>query len=112
MGGKDGAMTAAAAPTYRAAGATDPGRVRDANEDRFHVDAARGIFMVIDGIGGQAAGGEAAALALSMLRARLERETGPVDQRVRPLPSPTTKSTGRRCRGPTGTAWPASSRWP
>jgi len=76
-------MTAAAAPTYRAAGATDPGRVRDANEDRFHVDAARGIFMVIDGIGGQAAGGEAAALALSMLRTRLERETGPVDQRVR-----------------------------
>ena len=39
--------------------------------------------MVIDGVGGQAAGGEAAALALSMLRARLERETGPVDQRVR-----------------------------
>ena len=64
VGGKDGAMTAAAAPAYRAAGATDPGRVRDANEDRFHVDAARGIFMVIDGIGGQAAGGEAAALAL------------------------------------------------
>jgi serine/threonine protein phosphatase PrpC len=76
-------MTAAAAPVYRAAGATDAGRVRDANEDRFHVDAARGIFMVIDGIGGQAAGGEAAALALAMLRARLERETGPVDQRVR-----------------------------
>ena len=76
-------MTATAAPAYRAAGATDPGLVRDANEDRFHVDTARGLFMVIDGVGGQAAGGEAAALALSMLRARLERETGPVDQRVR-----------------------------
>ncbi|HWN84224.1 MAG TPA: protein phosphatase 2C domain-containing protein, partial [Vicinamibacterales bacterium] len=76
-------MTAPAAPAYRAAGATDPGLVRDANEDRFHVDTARGLFMVIDGVGGQAAGGEAAALALSMLRARLERETGPVDQRVR-----------------------------
>ena len=85
LGRKDGAMTVAtaAAPAFRAAGATDPGLMRDANEDRFHVDVARGIFMVIDGVGGQAAGGEAAALALSMLRARLERETGPVDQRVR-----------------------------
>jgi len=70
-------------PALRAAGATDPGLQRDANEDRFHVDVARGLYMVIDGVGGQAAGGEAAALALSMLRARLERETGPVDERVR-----------------------------
>jgi serine/threonine protein phosphatase PrpC len=66
-----------------AAGLTDPGLLRDNNEDRFHVDAARGLFMVVDGVGGQAAGGEAAELALSMLRARLERETGPVDERVR-----------------------------
>jgi len=73
----------ASAPAFRAAGATDAGLQRDANEDRFHVDAARGLFMVIDGVGGQAAGGEAAALALSMLRARLERETGPTDERVR-----------------------------
>jgi serine/threonine protein phosphatase PrpC len=72
-----------AGPTFRAAGATDPGLQRDNNEDRFHVDPARGLFMVIDGVGGQAAGGEAAALALSMLRTRLERETGPIDERVR-----------------------------
>ncbi len=39
---------------------------------------ARGIFMVIDGVGGQAAGGKAADTALAMLRTRLERETGPV----------------------------------
>src|SRR6187455_1752143 len=77
------ALTATAAVAIRAAGVTDPGLQRDANEDRFHVDVARGIFMVIDGVGGQAAGGEAAELALSMLRARLERETGPVDERVR-----------------------------
>jgi len=75
--------TTARAALLRAAGATDPGLQRDNNEDRFHVDEARGLFMVIDGVGGQAAGGEAAALALSMLRARLERETGPVDERVR-----------------------------
>ena len=70
-------------PGVRASGLTDPGLLRDNNEDRFHVDAARGLFMVVDGVGGQAAGGEAAELALSMLRARLERETGPVDERVR-----------------------------
>jgi len=71
------------ATVLRAGGATDPGLQRDNNEDRFHVDEARGLFMVVDGVGGQAAGGEAAELALSMLRARLERETGPVDERVR-----------------------------
>ncbi|HEV8393177.1 MAG TPA: protein phosphatase 2C domain-containing protein [Vicinamibacterales bacterium] len=71
------------AAVLRAAGGTDPGLQRDNNEDRFHVDEARGLFMVVDGVGGQAAGGEAAELALSMLRARLERETGPVDERVR-----------------------------
>ena len=76
-------VTTPRAARLRAAGATDPGLQRDNNEDRFHVDEARGLFMVIDGVGGQAAGGEAAALALSMLRARLERETGPVDERVR-----------------------------
>src|SRR5215475_2004371 len=66
-----------------AAGQTDSGRQRTVNEDRFHCDAARGLFMVIDGVGGQAAGGKAADVALSMLRMRLERETGPVSERVR-----------------------------
>jgi protein phosphatase len=67
----------------RAAGHTDPGLKRDVNEDRFHVDLARGLFLVIDGVGGQAAGGKAADIALSMLRTRLERETGPTVERVR-----------------------------
>ena len=39
--------------------------------------------MVIDGVGGQAAGGKAADTAVQMLRARLERETGPVALRLR-----------------------------
>jgi serine/threonine protein phosphatase PrpC len=67
----------------RAAGDTDPGLQRDVNEDRFHVDVSRGLFTVVDGIGGQAAGGKAADIALTMLRTRLERETGPVVDRVR-----------------------------
>jgi PPM family protein phosphatase len=66
-----------------AAGQTDTGRQRDVNEDRFYCDAARGLFIVIDGVGGQAAGGKAADVALSTLRKRLERETEPVAERVR-----------------------------
>lgn len=30
-----------------AAGGTDPGRQREVNEDRFHVDVARGLFVLI-----------------------------------------------------------------
>lgn len=69
--------------TIAAAGATDPGLQREVNEDRVHVDESRGLFIVIDGVGGQAAGGKAADVALCMLRERLERETGPVRERVR-----------------------------
>lgn len=76
--GSLGAVTA-----VRAAGNTDPGLLRDVNEDRFHLDLARGLFMVVDGVGGQAAGGKAADTAVSLLRARLERETGPVPDRLR-----------------------------
>jgi PPM family protein phosphatase len=69
--------------TLTAAGDTDPGLQREVNEDRFHVDVARGLFVLVDGIGGQAAGGKAADVALRMLRTRLERETGPTADRVR-----------------------------
>jgi len=68
---------------FRAAGATDVGRQREMNEDRFHVDADRGIFIVVDGIGGQAAGDTAADIAVSAMRDRLARQTGPVSDRLR-----------------------------
>ena len=67
----------------RAAGASHTGRLRDVNEDRVHVDAARGIFIVVDGMGGQAAGGRAADVALAMLKQRLERQTGSTADRIR-----------------------------
>jgi PPM family protein phosphatase len=67
----------------RCAGASDPGRVRNNNEDAFHIDAERGIFLVVDGIGGQAAGEKAAEIAVQRVRARLERQTGTIEQRVR-----------------------------
>src|SRR5437016_1688061 len=67
----------------RFAGGSDPGRVRRNNEDAFHIDAERGIFLVVDGIGGQAAGEKAAAIAVDRVCARLERKTGTTEQRIR-----------------------------
>jgi PPM family protein phosphatase len=67
----------------RAAGDTNAGLQREVNEDRFHLDVPRGLFIVIDGVGGQAAGGKAADTAVSMLRSRLEQETGTIASRLR-----------------------------
>lgn len=69
--------------SVKAAGDSHPGLQRSVNEDRFHCDAAHGIFIVVDGVGGQAAGEKAAETALTTVRTRLERETGPVEERVR-----------------------------
>src|ERR1039457_7536093 len=70
-------------PKIRFAGASDPGRVRHNNEDALHLDAERGIFLVVDGIGGQAAAEKAAEIAVGRVRARLERLTGTAEQRIR-----------------------------
>ncbi len=67
----------------RAAGASHVGRMRDHNEDRFHCDAGRGLFLVIDGVGGHAAGEVAAGLALEVIVDRLRRKTGSVEERLR-----------------------------
>ncbi|HXI28740.1 MAG TPA: protein phosphatase 2C domain-containing protein, partial [Vicinamibacterales bacterium] len=71
------------ATALRAAAGTNAGLQRVVNEDRIHVDLARGVFLVIDGVGGHPAGGRAADIALAMVRSRLELETGPAVDRVR-----------------------------
>jgi len=68
---------------FRCAGDSHPGMVRTNNEDRFHFDPDRGIFLVIDGIGGHAAGEKAADIAMGRVRARLERQTGSTEERIR-----------------------------
>lgn len=72
-----------AAPRYLSAGLTDQGPVRENNEDRVYCDDVRGIYLVVDGMGGHEAGEQAAAIAVERIRARLERQTGSVEQRVR-----------------------------
>lgn len=77
------AARSASVPPVRAAGATDRGRVRDGNEDRVHVDAARGVFAVVDGVGGHAAGEVAATIAVDIISQRLARPLWSPEQRVR-----------------------------
>ncbi len=67
----------------RSAAFSHQGLVRDNNEDRIHADNQRGIFLVVDGMGGHAAGEVAADIALKSIRGRLERQTDTVDRRVR-----------------------------
>ncbi len=80
-------MNAAVAPLrtigLRAAGASDPGRVRHGNEDRLFADAERGIFLVVDGVGGRAAGEVASAIATEVITDSLAGLPGTPEQRVR-----------------------------
>lgn len=71
------------APGLRAAFRTDPGRIRTNNEDLPLVDVERGVYGVIDGVGGHAAGELAAAIARDVILQRLARPLGTPDERVR-----------------------------
>ncbi len=72
-----------AVPRYLAAASSDKGSVRPNNEDRVYCDDVRGFFIVADGMGGHEAGERAAEIAIERVRARLERQTDSVEQRLR-----------------------------
>jgi PPM family protein phosphatase len=67
----------------RAAARTHPGRVRLTNEDVPVLDATRGVFGVVDGIGGHAGGEVAAAMAKDVILQRLARPLGTPAERAR-----------------------------
>ncbi|MBV9306644.1 MAG: protein phosphatase 2C domain-containing protein [Acidobacteriaceae bacterium] len=51
--------------------ASHPGLHRTVNEDRILIDEAHGIFLVVDGLGGHAAGETAAEIAIQTIRESL-----------------------------------------
>jgi serine/threonine protein phosphatase PrpC len=60
------------AVTWRAGSATDPGLARGVNEDRVVLEAEHGVFAVIDGLGGHAAGEMAAETAAAAIREQIQ----------------------------------------
>lgn len=56
---------------WRAGVASDPGLERLHNEDRVLADESRGVFLVVDGLGGHAAGETAAETALQVVQQRM-----------------------------------------
>jgi serine/threonine protein phosphatase PrpC len=76
-------MARAGAKRPLAASGSDPGRERENNEDRVLCDAERGIYAVIDGVGGESGGEIAAQTALDILQARLSRRTTDAGRLIR-----------------------------
>ena len=76
---------------------TDTGLVRDHNEDRYWTDPARGAFLVVDGVGGQAAGERAAEIAVAAIRETIGEMVGQASWPVVPM-GLVTQGQGRKTR--------------
>jgi serine/threonine protein phosphatase PrpC len=73
----------AAAVEWRSGVATDTGLLRASNEDRYWIDDENGVFLVVDGVGGRAAGEIAAETAVEVIREELGAAIGSAEERVR-----------------------------
>jgi serine/threonine protein phosphatase PrpC len=68
---------------WRSAVSSDPGRVRSENQDRAYADDELGIFLVVDGLGGHAAGEKAAETAVEAVVEELAKPAGDPKERIR-----------------------------
>jgi PPM family protein phosphatase len=66
-----------------AGAASDTGLLRERNEDRYWMDPDSGVFLVVDGVGGHAAGELAAQTAVDAVRESLAGAVGAAEERVR-----------------------------
>lgn len=71
------------ATAWRSGSASDTGLERSVNEDRILVDDARGMFLVVDGLGGHAAGELAAETAMQVIKEELAADGENVEERIR-----------------------------
>lgn len=72
-----------AAVEWRSGVVSDTGLVRSSNEDRYWIDNDHGVFLVVDGVGGRAAGETAAETAVATIREDLLEMEGGAEERVR-----------------------------
>jgi PPM family protein phosphatase len=94
---------------WQAGSATDTGLERAVNEDRVLVDEERGLFLVVDGLGGHAAGEFAAETAIQVIcselanatescaSARIRRAITAANNRIYELAQSTPECTGMAC---------------
>ena len=68
---------------FTGAAGSHPGRGRDKNEDRYELDPQAAFMLVIDGVGGNAAGEVAAGLAADAIRRRMRIADKSANDRVR-----------------------------
>ena len=68
---------------WRSATASDAGRMRAENQDRAYADDELGVFLVVDGLGGHAAGEKAAETAVEAIRAAMLAGDGDLRNRIR-----------------------------
>src|SRR5580658_4987026 len=68
---------------FRSAAATDTGLLRDRNEDRYWIDSERGIFLLVDGIDGHAAGELAAQTAVEAIKEAVAANGLSAEKRIR-----------------------------
>jgi serine/threonine protein phosphatase PrpC len=69
--------------TYRSGAASDPGHQRTSNEDRLLADDANGVFLIVDGMGGHAAGELAADTAAQVIAGQMKHPAGDVERTIR-----------------------------